>query len=158
MKCKFQFANNILFRWEKRYCSIRPNPHVLLWSNAAGSARLSHKVCLKSHQSRNMSIAVSRFFYVIQWEYRRGVCPLTLCMSFSLVPPRARADKDGGFAVWFGSLGSIDSFKVESTCHCFNHLWPRLHVGRTQRGTGSAAPYVLSVCVGAVKRKKEKNI
>lgn len=115
---------------------------------------------VKSHQRvRNSSIAapqLSAVAYGVQRRYRGGVCPLTLCMSSPSVPLRAQADRDGGFAVWFSSRGSIDSFKVESTCHCFNHPWPHLHVGRPQRGTGSAACMCVCVCVRAVKRKRKR--
>lgn len=76
-------------------------------------------------------------------------------VSFPSVPQRVQADRDGGFAVSFCSQGSIDGFKVESTCHSFNHPWPQLHVGRPPRGGGGgiSSPYW---DMWAVKRKKKK--
>ena len=126
-------------------------------SGHTGSAEWIHKARLKLHQRvRNSTLAALRFFLLAYNEEAGcGVCPLTLGVSSPSVPPRSRADRDGGFAVWFGSRGSIDSFKVESTCHCFNHPWPRLHVGGPQRGTGSAAAARARVCARAAKRKRK---
>lgn len=155
----------------KTYCRgwLSPLPHDPHGSEAAGSSEWIHTAGLKSHQRvRNSSIAAARFLffflflfsaacYGARGGYRGGVCPLTLCVFSPSVPPRARADRDGGFAVWFSSRGSIDSFKVESTCHCFNHPWPQLHVGRPQRGTGSAALYVcVFVCEELREREKDE--
>lgn len=120
----------------------------------------STKPAWKSLQRvRNSSIDALRFLSSVQWGCRGGVCPLALGASSPLVPPRARPDRDGGFAVWFNSRGSIDSFKVESTCHCFNHPWPRLHVGSPQRGDGISSPVRVFVCEqsrGSKKKKKRK--
>lgn len=87
------------------------------------------------------------------WGCRGGACPLALPSCPSLcAAERLGLTEMEGCAVWFGSHGSIDSFKVESTCHCFNHLWPGLHVGGARRGPGSAA---LFLC-GVSERKRER--
>ena len=120
----------------------------LFWPEAAGSAEWIHKALLvitsESWEFHRRSAYMVAACHHAGWGGRGGACHL----ARPLPTQRESTGHCGlvltdseGFAVWFSSWWSIDSFKVESTCHRFNHPWPRLHVGGAQRGgTGSAGP------------------
>lgn len=136
-----------------------PRGSKIIWMNTQSPLKITSE-----SQEFLLSCFAGVFFLpqrvTVHNEDTEGFCPLTLCASSPSVPPRARAGRDGGFAVWFSSRGILIVSKWSPPATALIICDPGCGL-EDHRGGRDQTPCVCAcvsvcVCVCAVERKSRK--